>query len=376
LAPTTRIHNGDKVQLLANKNLRYLELTGTPYQRGYAHGTQLKEEIKEVIQLFKEDIRKNTNEDPNAFISKFLKLTDFKSEIQKQTPHLLEELRGISEGSGIDMETIFMHQLGDEYWFNTNDIMAHHCSSFGVNKQGNQPSMTAQNMDIPTFYHGFQTVIKIIDPDSDMEMMMLTIPGHLGITGMNNKSVSINCNTLMQLNYGKTGLPVTFIVRGVVEKNTQKEALQFLDDIKHASGQNFIIGGPENVHSMECSANTIAEYRPFEKSKYTYHTNHPMANTDYSISYVEYLKKNNVTIEEGLNQCLRIRSFRQRFTDNNQNITLEDIKDVLRARDTESPDVVSNSHTYASVIYILSDTPKFIIAPGQPHKTDYIEIKL
>ena len=365
-----------EVHLLADGKLRYLELNGTPYERGLTHGTLLKNEIQEVIQLFTAYIQKTYKEDPDLFITKFLAQTDYKSEILKQTPDLMKELEGISDGSGIDFDLIFMHQLGDELWFNARDLLAHKCSSFGVNKTLNQPSIAAQNMDIP-FFHGFQTVIKINDPDTDKEMMFLTIPGHLGITGMNNKSVSINCNTLMQLDYNTTGLPVTFIVRGVVSKNTQEEALKFLNDIKHASGQNYIIGGPKKVYSMECSANEIAEYRPFENANFTYHTNHPYRNVDYSHNYLEHLKKVNKTIEEVIEKdfrCQRIKSFQKRFTKNTENINIEDIKNVLRSRDNETKDVISNAHTYASVIYELSAKPTFIIAPGKPHEEAYIEI--
>jgi predicted choloylglycine hydrolase len=360
--------------MLANDQLRYLVLSGTPYERGLTHGKLLRKEIQEVIRRFKIDIAETTREDPDEFIAKFLELTDYKASVLKWMPELMDELKGISEGSGIDLQTIFMHQLGDEYWLNTKDIMAHSCSSFGVDKNGNQASMAAQNMDIPQFYHGFQTVIKIIDPNADKEMMFLTIPGHLGLTGMNNKSVSINCNTLMQLDYGKTGLPVTFIVRGVVGKNTQEEALNFIEEVHHASGQNYIVGGPGKVYSLECSANEVVEFRPFENSVFTYHTNHPMSNADYSSAYREQLTANHKTVEEGLYECQRIKSFEKRFTGNTENIDIEAIKNVLSSRDNEGRDVVSNDFTYASVIYELSDTPKFIIAPGKPHEKDYIEL--
>ena len=355
-------------------SLRFLELSGSPYERGLAHGKALKPEIHEVIRLFKKDIAETTQEDPDAFIAKFLSLTDYKASVEKWMPESILELKGISEGSGVDFETIFMHQLGDEYWFNTKDVMAHSCSSFGVNKSADLPSITAQNMDIPEYYHGFQTVLKIDDPDSGKEIMVLTIPGHLGITGMNSELVSINCNTLMQLDYAKTGLPVTFIVRGVLDKNSQESALAFIDEIDHASGQNYIIGGPEKVYSLECSANKVVEFRPFENATFTYHTNHPMSNTDYSKKYLMQLEAYGKTVEEGLYECQRIKSFQQRFTEQTSDIEIEEIKNVLRARDNEGRDVVSNSNTYAGVIYELSEPPKFIIAPGKPHETDFIEI--
>lgn len=364
----------EQFELLANGKLRYLELNGTPYERGLTHGIALKTEIQEVIRLFKIDIAKNTKKEPDTFIAEFLKHTDYKTSVQKWMPELMKELQGISDGSGIDLETIFMHQLGDEYWFNTKDILAHSCSSFGVNKSNDKPSITAQNMDIPEFYHGFQTVIKINEPNSDKETMVLTIPGHIGITGMNNRQVSINCNTLMQLDYGTIGLPVSFVVRGVLAKNTHEEALSFINKVDHASGQNYIIGGSEKVYSLECSANKVVEFRPFENSIFTYHTNHPMSNTDYSNKYLTQLKTNNKTLDEGLYECQRIKSFQQRFTENTSNIEIEEIKTVLRSRDNEGTDVVSNNSTYASVIYELSEKPKFIIAAGKPHEVDYIQI--
>lgn len=363
-----------KVSVVANGDLTIIELTGSAYERGFTHGELLKDEIQEVIQRFKDDIAETTKIDPDEFIATFNDQTNYTEAIEKWTPELMDEIRGISDGSGIDFETIFMHQLGDEYWFNTEDLMAHHCSSIGVDKTDNHASMAGQNMDIPSYYHGFQTVLNIEDPKSNMKMMVLTFPGMIGLTGLNDHQVSINCNTLMQLDYGRSGLPVAFIVRGVLAKSSQKEALKFLNTIQHASGQNYIVGGPKNVHSMECSANKIVEFKPFENSFFTYHTNHPMSNDDYNQKYLKRLNENGRSLEEGLYECQRIKSFERRFSDEKDDIGIEEIKTVLRARDGDSPDVVSNDYTFSSVIYVLSENPKFIIAPGKPHEKDYLEL--
>jgi len=368
----------EKVELLANEKLTFIEVSGSPYERGLSHGKLLRKEIHECIKLFKDDIEEATEQNPDTFITKFLKETDFKTATLKWVPEVFDELRGISEGAEIDLETIFMYQLGDEYWCNSKDILAHSCSSIGVNKSPTHPCMAAQNMDIEPFYDGYQTVLKINDQNSDKKMMFLTIPGLLGLTGMNNKSVSINCNTLWQLDCGKTGLPVTFIVRGVVEKDTQEEALKFLKEIKHASGQNYIIGGPQKAFSMECSANKVVEFWPFENSNFTYHTNQSKNNDDFNSRYLEMLKRINRTVQEGFYKCSRFKSFQNRFTENTKDISIDEIKEVLSSRDSlglENGDVISNDNTFASVIYVHSNEPKLIIAPGKPHEVDYIEIK-
>lgn len=362
------------LELIADKKLSIIRLTGTPYERGLQHGNVLKEEIKAVTDSLLIDIEKTTSEKPVEFIRKFLKETDFISSMKKWTPELLEEIKGISEGSGISSDIIFMHQLGDEFFFSTKYLFAHKCSSIGINKNNSHPTITAQNMDIPTYFHGYQTVMRIKD-ENDHESMVLTIPGHIGITGMNNSAISINCNILMQLQAQSKGLPVSAIVRGVLKRSNYNDAISWIRSIEHASGQNYIIGGKSKMISLECSANSIEEFKPFENSSFTYHTNHPLANKDYSEWYLGALKENGFTLFDSQKFCQRFPSFENRFNQKDIDFGINEIKEVLSSRDHKNPDVLSNSYTYASVIYVLSNEPKFIIAPGKPHETKYLKLE-
>lgn len=364
-----------KFELIAEGRLRYIQLSGTPYEIGFSHGSMLKDEIRAVTDSLKTDISRITEMNPDTFISKFLKETDFVSSMNKWTPDLLDEIKGISDGSGIDYNTILMHQLGDEFFFNTEYIMAHKCSSIGVSKTADHPTIAAQNMDIPIFFHGYQTVMKIKNKKTGLEKLILTIPGHIGITGMNNAGVSINCNILMQLDNAKKGLPVSCIVRGVTESTSLEEAVRFVNTIDHASGQNYIISGMDETHSFECSASEVVEFKPFENAHFTYHTNHPMVNTSYSKRYLEILHEQNVALDEALTICQRIPSFVSRFNEKTEDFGMKEIKEILSSRDHDGIDVVSNVFTYASVIYVLDESPVFYIAPGKPHEEEYIEIK-
>ena len=365
--------NKSELQFLADGKLRYLELCGTPYERGLSHGKLLKEDIKSVTDSLLIDIERTTNTDAYTFISKFLDETDFLTEINKWTPEILDEIKGISDGSGIDYKVILMHQLGDEFFFNTEYIMAHKCSSIGINKTDKHSSIAAQNMDIPIYFHGYQTVMKIID-ENELEYLILTIPGHIGITGMNNHSVSINCNILMQLDYQRKGLPVSFIVRGVLKQNNFEEAINFIEKIEHASGQNYLIAGKDKVVSLECSATKVKEFKPFENAIFTYHTNHPITNDSFSKRYLEILNEHNLKLEEALSFCQRIPSFKERFSEKTKDFGVEEIKEVLSSVDHEGFDVISNNLTYASVIYVLEDNPTYLISPGKPHETDYLKL--
>lgn len=364
-----------EVQMLCNGELRYLELTGTPYERGYTHGRLLKEEIDRLLKLWKEDIHNSTKMEADRFIALFLEETDYRKAIEQHAPELLEELGGIADGSGARFDDLFMFQLVDEYWFNSADLLtSHHCTSLGVDRTLNHPAMTAQNMDIPRFYHGFQMVMKIGDPDSELESLVLTMPGHLGITGMNNRGVSINCNTLIQLRYGRVGLPVTYIVRAVVKQSTREDAVALLKSIRHASGQNYVIGGPERPVSLECSAGKVEEFRPFPDAAFTYHTNHPLVNNDFSQRFLDRLKNSGRSLSEVLSTCRRLPALRNRFNEETVDITIQDIKEALSSRD-HVRDPISNSSTFASVIYELGDIPRLHIAAGGPHEKSFFIIE-
>ena len=249
-------------------------------------------------------------------------------------------------------------------------MTAEHCTSIGVNKRGQSPTYVAQNMDIEPFYQGYQTLLHIKDQQTKVESFVLTTPGLIGLNGMNNRSIAINCNTLLQLEYSKDGLPVAFIVRGVLKQTTFDKALEFVNGIKHASGQNYIIGGPERAVSLECSAKKTSQYVPYEGAEITYHTNHPLANDNYSTRYLKQLKALNRTLEEGAYYCYRFESLEKRLKDISKVIDIDVIKAALSSRDSEkSP--ISNESTFGCTIMVLSDKPELHIAPGQPHLTAF-----
>ncbi len=380
------------VRMLGDGALRYIELTGTPYERGLTHGRALKDDIHELLRIWKADMARTTGMEADEFISLFLAGTDYGSAIRAHTPGLLDELRGIAEGSEADYGDLFMFQLIDEYWFNAADLLSQHgdtslgndraadllsrhgCTSLGVDRTADHPAVTAQNMDIPQFYHGFQMVMKITESGSGHRSLVLTMPGHLGTTGMNDRGVSVNVNTLIQLDYGTTGLPVTYVVRGVAACSTQEEAIALIESVPHASGQNYVIGGPEHPVSLECSAGRVAEYRPFPGGSYTYHTNHPLVNTDWSRRYLARLEQRGRTVEQGLGTCYRFIALQQRFTAAGDDLSIEFVKDVLRSRDHEI-DVISNPGTFAGVIYELGERPRLHIAPGRPHETPFLIVE-
>lgn len=320
-----------------NPALPILHLNGTPYENGLHHGKILKNEINKLVNLWKKDIEYNYKIPADDFIKIFLDSTDYIPAIKKWTPELLNEIKGISDGSEIDFNTIFAFQLIDEIWTNARLIdIKHHCTSVGVNnyKKDGGSNYIAQNIDITPFYHGFEVLLDIKDKDSDSRKLVTTFAGYIGANGL-NKHIGITENTLSDLKSSYNGLPVCFVARGVLEKNTFEEAVNFIKTIKHASGQNYIIGSRRGIISLECASDLVVEYWPDTTHNYTYHANRALTNTSYHPS--------NSVVLYGIFQDERFNLMETRIR-NNQSIDLSIIKSVL----AENP--IYNNNTWVSTI--------------------------
>ena len=354
-----------RTQESSESDIKFLILDGSPYNRGLIHGKELREEISEVVEFWKLSIKENYKVNPETFINKFIKKTNFVPAIKKHTPDLLEEIKGIADGSGIDYNTIYVFQLLDEVWLNADDVFGEHCTSLGIQKKDSMPSYIAQNMDLEGFRNGFQTLLHIKHENSNLESFIFTCAGFISTNGLNNKAVGVCVNALEDLNHSNKGLPVAFIVRGILEQKNQEDAIKFLHEIDHASGQNYIIGGPEKIDDFECSPNKIIPFTPYESSEVVYHTNHPLINddilrkTDYPSTYA------------------RLKSLENRLSSIPDADRLDFIKSILSSHDSEKYPICRpfkdnlTAFTFGSTIMDLSKKPVFHVAPGPPDVTPY-----
>jgi len=375
IASKNIIVDSNKVEILDTtySNLPILHLNGTPYENGFQHGAIMKNRIIKLIGLWKKDIEDNYQIPANEFIKMFLDSTDYIPAIKKWTPDLLEEIKGISAGSGIDFNIIFAFQLTDEIWTNTRLInIPHHCTSVGINnyKKDGSSNYIAQNIDITPFYHGFEILLDIQDKGSNSRKLVTTFVGYIGANGL-NKNIGITENTLSDLKSSLNGLPVCCVARGVLEKASFEAAVNFIKAIKHASGQNYIIGSKHDIISLECASDLITEYWPDTTKNYTFHANRPLTNNSYHPAYLAYLKALYGSIPESISfSDERLESIKHIIL-NNKHISLVTITDALSIKP------ICNGNTFVSTIMEFNnDYSKLRISPGKPDSTKYIEFRI
>ena len=340
-------------------SLRIVALEGTPYARGLAHGKALRQEIAAMLVPFRADLAQATGCAPELAVSRFLAATAYEPAISRFTPGLLDEVRGIADGAGQSYEDLLAYQLPDEIWAQGRLLFAHKCTTIGVDRDGERPAFVAQNMDLPAWMHAHPTVLRIRHPDRDLESLVVTLPGLIGGNGLNNRRIAVGVNTVLQIRATTAGLPVAFVVRGLLEQATHADALAFLQRVQHASGQAYTVGGPDTAPCFECSAGKVVPYVPFAGARRTWHTNHPLVNDDWSQLFRNAAARKGQQPAELPLRCDRFDAV-ARALGPGQQVGLDEVLAVLRAREHN----VCNAQTYVCTVMLLGAEPELRIGIG------------
>jgi isopenicillin-N N-acyltransferase-like protein len=347
--------------------IRVVDLTGTPYQMGMIHGRTLRTEIRELITRWEENLEKTYGVTAEVFIQNLLKKTDFRPAIARWTPGLLDEIRGIADGAGLGFDTVYAYQLVDEIWAMDADLGLSKCTTIAAGKRNGNPAYVAQNLDIPAFYHGFQTVLRIRDEREGLETLVFTIPGVVGANGLNSRSVGVCVNAVTQLAYSPKGLPVAFVIRGILARRSYEQAVKFLKDILPAAPQTYVIGGPREAAVFERSAGKMVRFVPFEGAEFSYHTNHPLVNDDFNPRFPEALKRTGMTLETYRAHCPRFNFLGRVLKDNSAAIDVDALETLFRNRVSG----INNAGTYGCTIMVLGEKPELHISSGRPDEAPF-----
>lgn len=366
---------------ITDRDLPVLELSGTPYDRGFKHGQLLRSEISEVYSRWKDNIAGMTGESADKVLLEFLEYARFDSIIQTYSPELIDEIKGLSAGSGQKYADVYAFQLVDEFWVYLDkkyNESKHHCSAIGVASVNGGPAYLAQNMDLENYMNGFQILIHIPESNTEPEQYILSCAGLIALNGMNAEGIGVCVNTLMELRSSEQGMPIAFMIRNLLRKKTGMEALEFLKTVNHASGQNYIIGIADSVYDFEASANQVVRFLPdTTNTTMVYHTNHALVNDDVKPWYSDYHKNVIAGITADQNSEVRFATLKDNLGGKNRQVTERKIKDILRSKaDRKNPVCRSFTQrsgffTFSSVVFTLTGKRSLQLTYGSPDRSEY-----
>jgi hypothetical protein len=172
-----------------------------------------------------------------------------------------------------------------------------------------------------------------------------------------------------------------FVARGVLARSRLEEAVKFVQDVKHASGEAYTIGGPEQVVCLEASANKVSRFIPHPGATRIFHTNHPLVSDDLWLEGKNFemaAPQLRESFKKGrTNSETRLEALKKRLGDTSKPVTVETAKSILSSHDDPEYPVCRHGRpgqgdiTTFSLIMVLKASPEFHVAPGPPCKTEF-----
>lgn len=352
-------------------SLHFASIAGAPRDRGRQYGETLRAAIIARDAEWKAHIGRHSPMSPDAFIARHLQSTGYLETARRWTPDLVQEIEGLAEATGLSFEHLFAAQLMDEEWLFWETLdKPHHCSSLGLASP--QFAAAAQNMDLPCWMNGSQTLLHIAD-ERGRQSLVLTAAGMVGLCGMSSAGFALAVNTLSELPSSTTGLPVAFVARGVLQQESLAAARDFLLRVPHAAGQNYLLADAHVVEDYECSAEGKLRFVPATaRGQAAWHTNHPLAGG--AVVHTQELEATGGVA----NSKARMAALDAAFAAAAGEIDLDTFKATLCSR-SDAAYPISRTHeahshhgfTFASVIWEVQPRMQAHVAPGPPHETGY-----
>lgn len=268
-----------KLEKMMTNALPVLELSGSPYEMGLTHGRALKDQIAEFLASITHVHQANNaylKVDEDSLIALCKKNLGF---LEKFSADLVEELRGIADGSGfsfdeilylnsfLELEDLRAPGLGgkvlpDGLWG---------CTTFNVTAQASADGRAyiGQTYDMEKYYEKFLCLLRIT-PESGPAMLVVSFAGVLGVCGMNAAGLGAVINKVTATD-ARPGVSYPFVMRKALAAERVGDALGAMIFSPRASGINYQLAGGGAAFCAETSA---SYYQLLEIDGAIAHTNH------------------------------------------------------------------------------------------------------
>jgi isopenicillin-N N-acyltransferase-like protein len=367
-----------------DSNLYFIEVSGSARDRGRIHGETMRPVIAESVDGFASTLAEVGN--VQNLLQAFAANSNFDVEMDRRTPHFMEEIRGVAEGANQSFEVMYAYNCFDEMLnvlirLSTSDEVEAEavagqtqlsgCSGMGVWGQGSLPTLLGQTVDTP-YFDGAQTMLHVRLPETDVELLLITAAGNVaGFTGVNSHGIGQTGNSIATLANAAVGMPTLFLQRASIEGRTMQEGVDFIMSARHASGANYFVGGPGGCVGIEGSANKVVQYNPTKgpgpDGWHIFHTNHPLASDDLS----ELGRDSDASIEGATSE--RLGQLTRLYEGRTDPVTVDTYKEVFAtppicfSRGAGHPVTT----TMSTIIECSADDPVLHAAGGPPDVTPY-----
>lgn len=340
--------------------------SGTPTERGLQQGEALRPLIEIGVGRWLEQIGVVHGIDPDDYIAEFLRKTAYRTSIERWAPELLLEVHGVATASGQNVDRLLVYSMVDEEWRyaqTRRSAEAPGCTAVGIRADGGRATLIGQTMDLPSVHDGTQAVV-IHEERGAPTQAVFTAAGMVGLMGVNSAGVGVVVNNLDVLPASRSGMPVTFIERKILDTFSVEEATYALHAMQHTIGQHYLIGDSTDLVSFEADAARVIGGQ--EGERVIAHANHPLYDPPAKPEFEAVYTATNTRARLACMTDLAARSG-----------SIDDIQAALA--DTSAP--ISRTPqrgfmTLGAMAAELSSPPRVRFAPGPPHQRPFVEVEV
>ncbi len=209
--------------------------TGTPHAIGLTHGREAREQIEVSIDTYRDMFRVYAKLEWEQALQEAEKYIPF---IEAYDPDLMEEIRGVAEGSGRPLLEIVALNARSEIALT--EKMLDGCTSFALTPEiSGGKTYVGQNWDWKASQRRSFVVLNIVAKDRPA-ICMVTEAGIIGKIGFNSAGIGVCLNALVA-NENVPGTPLHIILRGILQSEILSDAVKAVASTQIASAANFLV---------------------------------------------------------------------------------------------------------------------------------------
>ena len=349
----------------------FVKVNGSSYERGYKHGSEVKNIIKQNLSYYFNYWKRRFNLEKETILRKAEKV---KEAIEKFDSSIFEEIKGVADGSETSLNEIIALNSRYEFVWATTSRAA--CTSVLALPEVtvNKNVLLGQNWDYkPPLLEG--NILLRIERRDGPNIITHVEAGCIGRNGFNSKGVGLCINALVSSNDKfEPKVPFHVLCRSILDSESLSEAVGRIVGSERSLSYNFLIACSEGVAVdiellPEKSFNHI-----LPEDGFIVHTNHFLRIKTFDDEFIK-------VIPDTLIRYQRVKNLLKA----KEKVDCEDLMNIFRDHVNYPNSVCRHPDpklgeddqiaTLSSVIMDLSGM-RMLITKGQPCKSRYQELKM
>jgi isopenicillin-N N-acyltransferase-like protein len=237
----------------------HVKVAGGPRARGRAYGEQARERIARSIDAYEEVFGAYTGWDWGQVRSQAAR---YEAPIAAFDERYLEEMRGMAEGAGVDLEDVLSINVRTEVMFAAKARAAGaasraagdgqrqgECSAFAALPEASADGHTLLGQNWDWLLHCFDTVVVLeAEQEDGPNFVSVVEAGLLAKTGLNSSGVGVTTNALVtEEDRGEPAIPYHVLLRALMDCENLSDALSVVQRGVRSSSANYLLAHADGI---------------------------------------------------------------------------------------------------------------------------------